>query len=847
MSKEIKIFVGERLLDLYDNVSIPLNFNISDVSEINKRAGSFSKTIKIPATANNNEILGFGNDLNARHRLEGEPLEGGALTQIVKETTRVESNGLTIFTGFIKPLGATINKDGCYSEYKVNVFADNNDWVSIVKDNKLKGLDWSSLDHVYDKTTIDAKESLGFGEEVLYPLINFGEFSFNNGLGVLVKDRVPSWNLRTIFRKVFTEQGYTIESDFVDSDFFKRLYVPVTGLFELSDAEVDAAKVNASRDSLPQVSGPSNGQFSPFLPIIPYVTNEFSNPPFSNTTGFYTVQNNVKTNFRLDIPVITVSGTSTVSSDVEITIHVTPISSGIPVKIASKTLHFNIQITTDDIFDFHMETGMFEFVTGDIIFVAYRLRNTANFGSFSTPRVQLLSIGDNKIRFSNEVSKEIVIGRTLQFKNFVDDVTQLEFVQSLTHLFNLYFLADVDLKKIYIEPRDDFYSDSTTAIDWTNKVDNNKNCDISYLGANLKKELSYNYKEDGNDEWVEHWEYVNNRTLAEHKEGVLNKFTSGTGDKTNKFFAPTIMDEDIKIGFVSTQIPKMWRSNPDGIEKSVWSLDFKTRLLYFDDVQTTNLGDKWFWEDAFRTDYPKFYSMDESKSDNTSLYFDDTAQGPGLFNRYYKNTHKLINFGKKVSLSVNLTDVDIINFDFRSIVHIEGVYYYVESIKDYDTTVKKTTKVELLTLVDLEPIPATTVTSLIPRNLFRDLFFRRGEVAMRSNRVGSVTGGYNNDNGDNSNVLNLGIETTTTNSNQTVIGRGTPNLLTLENDSPFMIVGETDKDEDGEFENSVLLQFDRCGNLLIGAGEIYTSCGNKVLFNNEVCNLQPIQKENVNS
>jgi len=45
-----------RKLDLYEDVDIPLNYSIIDVRDPDKRKTSWSKTIKVPGTKNNNRI-----------------------------------------------------------------------------------------------------------------------------------------------------------------------------------------------------------------------------------------------------------------------------------------------------------------------------------------------------------------------------------------------------------------------------------------------------------------------------------------------------------------------------------------------------------------------------------------------------------------------------------------------------------------------------------------------------------------------------------------------------------------------------------------------------------------------
>ena len=52
-----KLFIdngsGYREVDLYDNLDIPMTYNVADVQDISKKDTNFSLTIKIPNTQNN--------------------------------------------------------------------------------------------------------------------------------------------------------------------------------------------------------------------------------------------------------------------------------------------------------------------------------------------------------------------------------------------------------------------------------------------------------------------------------------------------------------------------------------------------------------------------------------------------------------------------------------------------------------------------------------------------------------------------------------------------------------------------------------------------------------------------
>src|SRR5689334_7420200 len=51
-------------LDVKDGTAFPLNFGISEIRDVSKRTGSYSKTVTILGNKNNNQLLGHLYDVN---------------------------------------------------------------------------------------------------------------------------------------------------------------------------------------------------------------------------------------------------------------------------------------------------------------------------------------------------------------------------------------------------------------------------------------------------------------------------------------------------------------------------------------------------------------------------------------------------------------------------------------------------------------------------------------------------------------------------------------------------------------------------------------------------------------
>ena len=55
-----EIYIEGRRVDLYDDISMELTYQIDDVKEFGSRETNFSKTIVLPGTGRNNRQFGYG-------------------------------------------------------------------------------------------------------------------------------------------------------------------------------------------------------------------------------------------------------------------------------------------------------------------------------------------------------------------------------------------------------------------------------------------------------------------------------------------------------------------------------------------------------------------------------------------------------------------------------------------------------------------------------------------------------------------------------------------------------------------------------------------------------------------
>lgn len=224
-------------LDTYQTEGISLNYNIADLTDINIRNSSFSKTIRIPETKNNRLIFDNISQLNASSQFNPN----------LKTRAWIMVDGLMVFEGYLQLRYVYVNDMTGKREYEVVIYADNDNFFKAMGETYLTDMDWQEANHVWDANTIMASwtasnDSLPY----YYPLIDYGydwdylQLTPNQPAppataspdaplyynSVLPTQMFPATNVKYMVDKIFADAGYTYQSTFFNSPFFKKLYIP---------------------------------------------------------------------------------------------------------------------------------------------------------------------------------------------------------------------------------------------------------------------------------------------------------------------------------------------------------------------------------------------------------------------------------------------------------------------------------------------------------------------------------------------------------------------------------------------------------------------------------------------
>ena len=362
--------------------------------------------------------------------------------------------------------------------------------------------------------------------------------------------------------------------------------------------------------------------------------------------------------------------------------------------------------------------------------------------------------GKYNIKFNPEF---VEYGQTYDLKNVINkNYKQLDFIKGVSHAFNLQFTTDEISKIVYIEPFNTFYKSFYDAIDWSDKVDKSQEIKDVFVKDTFKRDIIFKYKTDSKDAKVKQRgnDYFE-KILDEYpyKETLSNEFERGESVFENPFFAGTFNAKDKDSGRGAIDPPYiscLWQEKEDGgfispndFERPDKGYDFLPRLLYwkkysadltgqadttcykYATVQTFGISTKKIR--AAQTSvtssgiiseiYPQAASINREDStsmllsygnvysndyDDINKTYADSVIVKGLFQTYYKNMVNMLKENPRVrTLNLNLKIKDIVSLDFRKLVYIDGDYWRINKIKDFNPLTNTTTKVELIQWIEL--------------------------------------------------------------------------------------------------------------------------------------------------
>jgi len=251
MANKIEIILSDgNILDVKTEIGFPLTYQIDDIRNPNTSNASFSKTIKLPGTKNNNIRFGGLFDINADFTY---------FNPNIKTEARIYVNGTIVMDGYFQL--TSINKinstdlQGNEIEYDIVFFENAVDIFSKIKDQLLSNnidssndLDFSSSDHVLDSIVLyDAWTRNSWVDTYQYPLM-MPVGDTKNGLEYDLSHFKPAIYHKKYLTKIIEDAGYEIGGDFYDNNTtYVKEIIPFNGKdFENEESALELKEFRTS-------------------------------------------------------------------------------------------------------------------------------------------------------------------------------------------------------------------------------------------------------------------------------------------------------------------------------------------------------------------------------------------------------------------------------------------------------------------------------------------------------------------------------------------------------------------------------------------------------------------------
>lgn len=758
MALRTQIYASGVTVDLLEDISIPMTYSVSDVREPQKRSTNYSKTLVIPGTASNNILFAHLFDVHTSIATSGTT----TFNPNLKTPVSVLIDNAEVFTGYLQL--NRINVTNHYGiEYECTMFGNLANIFQTLGDKRLSQLDLSAYNHTCNLSTQVASwdtsiqkngstysnfsGGLPIGEGYVYPLIDYGT---TNGSTFKVTDFKPAVYVKTIVDSIFNQAGFRYTSSFFNSQIFKSLIVPYSGMnLSLTNQQAKDRGFRAQNNSTVQFAHPNLYNGKSTNGIVAF--QDETTPPNWDTGGNY---NN--STYTYTAPKY---GTYKVSAQVQMDLTHYPAGASVNYGTIFANNSFGyLQIVKNGTViltqllryfggslanSYASQAGDFVYASATLTSgtttsgltvpidqqIVLNTGDTIKIGVFFNPSVTptndiyggttghtIINVKQNSYFTTSLVDITIREGDPVNMNLLLpDNIKQVDFLTSIIKAFNLYIDTDKNSSNtLIIEPRDDFYSSGTTK-DWSTKLDLSQPVTITPMGELDSRTYVFTYKDDGdyyNDFYVKKYREV----YGYKKYSISNDFIQNE-DVVELIFSPTPLADYIGIDRV---IPKIFTVDNNNVISPRTS---NIRLLYYGGIKTTT--NPWSYVASSGTVNYSTYAyaghLDSVTSPTIDLnftaprevfYTTNTYTTNNLFNKYWKkHIDEITDKDSKLVMGYfNLNSTDISNLSFFDVFYFENDYFRLNKIYDYDPTQHELTKCEFLKLNQYPAFVSTNTT-----------------------------------------------------------------------------------------------------------------------------------------
>ena len=767
-----ELFINDRLVDLDQSIPFPLTFNISDIKDLTARKGNKSKTIKLPGTRRNHELMLSVFTLSSIDKISDDESDFVDFDPSIKATAKYYQNGLLEFNGVAQLMECTLS-NGVWT-FDMTLVSDTIDYIARLQKIKVNELGWSEYNHALSLVNqqnswsglIEENGSPAYvysspdwdGRGYYYGLIDYG-YTRPTPSTFGVEHIPPQVFVYEVLEKAFAYAGITWTSTFMESQLFKRLLLAYAGgdlpTIDSTQSNNDSAFTteanNAGSGAIIKGTVQQYGSGIAFMNDLTLIDN------YDCTVN----QDNIN-QLQTTSPVLFVSATEGLVTvnyvgdhDITWTTNAALIYGDYNVRLA--IFKNGILISNDVIYqgvlegvgNGHSLTFTFDYsrqinllINDALTFkVTYNLLAAqglvTNGLTFITTEIISNTADLNITRDTQTLSA----GGTVNLAAFLPDMTCDVFLKGIITAFNLFIKPSVaDPSIVEIEPLNDFYNAAGDAIDWTYKIDKSKDLTVTPTINFAAKNYKFNFEQDD--------DYFNTKYSDDVQKQygqflIQSQSQFATDDASFKLpFSQKLLariPEDSPSSFTDLIVPRSFqiKTNEDGTS----TMEKKKGKPFIVQLGDLRAG---VWEhrsetgvDDNLTDYPYVGHLDSIDSPSFDFNFgvpDFVFWSTSVYttNNLYIYHEKFIKelvsrFGKQLTCSAMLAPEDINALDFKNLINIDGIVYRLQKVSDYDSGKNTSTQIELIRIIEGEGIQTTIVVP--PFDPFTDPLVRFTQVA----------------------------------------------------------------------------------------------------------------------
>jgi hypothetical protein len=726
----VRIQIETGYLDVKEGTNFPLNFQVGDIRDLTQRKGTFSKTITLSGTKNNNTLLNNYYDVN----IKAGTFDINRLTKCT-----VLQNGIPIITDALLQLTNVrkVQLTDAYEqgvEYDVLIKDSQAEFYTQITNLELTNLDFSDCNHEFSITAITDSWSNTQSDHYKYLM------PYNDTANYSVNHFKPAIYAKSYFDRIFANAGFTYTWTNLTDFHFDKLLIPYNGdvnNFDYTDYEVKADTTYTTNYIQPSLGynftflqtlttwtetldiqnifNPATGVYDvPFNTDTTQGQTYYFNFTYSyelfldNTSGvnaylMYYDTDGVTTNparlrytliFRIIKNGVATGDVVTAADNVIFDGNTdNPLANGTTtLLIASGTTSYPVPFNVSSTDTLEIQVGIRVGILDSLYTFWENATGTTNLQV--NPQVDFTALNVSIVPANNVQ----VIGGVQLINEFIPQkIKQSDFIKSIFQMYNLYAYPNTEQpNELILVQRDEWY-DAGVEKDWSLKLAKNQEQQLIFLPDLTNKKLKLTYKED-KDTANAVYTQATAEIYGQLEYTFDNEYVKDT-DTKELLFSPTPVNKTVFDAY----LPMI-----NGIAPNT-----NIRILYDAGLQTCqafNIYEQGTTGVTGLTSYPQTGHFNDALTPTFDLnfgvcdyYFYQTSvlTNNNLYNLYWRRTVNQINVGKMLIASFHLNEADVQTLKLNDKIRIDNSWWNINKVMDYNANDETLTKVELIS-VDTE-------------------------------------------------------------------------------------------------------------------------------------------------